>query len=991
MVTDEQAYEGTHSLEVTNQATTSDTAYIDFDLKPNTSYNLTCYTKSAYDWGALIKLYSCGDEWIELISETTAPSTNGEEWKQVSVDFTTNDVTAYRITIMGNMNGADYPSIYFDSFEITERMQDKTGEIVNGSFEYEDQLWSLPTNGFYSITDEDAQDGNYSLMINGIGNYTAVRRTINIEANTKYILSFYAKKTGNDNAFVKIFNGDTEDDSALLRQINVTGDQWQRYTYDINIGEQTKFRILIFDGGAKAYYDNFSLLKVDSDKLIVDGGFENGGLGWNFGEGCNVDTDAYKGQYSAKLPGGGDGWARRISQNVNLEPNTDYILSFYAKAPKDWSAVCKIKDGGLATQGVKSDGNWTYQTVAFNSGDNETAEIAFIWNTDETRIDNVELVKAADYQEPSEDDEDIEPVISGVPADFSGKTDLTVGFIGGSVTQGSGADSFTDTWVYKTASYLEEKTGLPVNPVYAGVGGTGSDFGIYRLYDDVLRYSPDIVFIEFSVNDIGRDETQVKENIEGMIREILSMPKKVSIVLVFVANDDFSGVSNIHQEVANYYGIPTINIKNYIKDRIENGDFVWSDLSGDKVHPNSYGYGIYAEYIQSVLDSDFGKYICYNELKETPLTDCDYVTPRILSIDAADTSSGWRIENNMLVSDTKNAQCTVTFTGTDFGFYKNKLDGTSLNISIDGVDYGETWVNFGAPYRIITDDLENTTHTAVIVNNADDGIKVSLAGFLIDDATVYEYPEEIVKDNKVENGSFELGTENWNVGNHWSITDEEAYSGNYSLKINNDSTGSDYCNTTQRIKVEPNTDYIIRYYYKGTGDLVMKVLDPQTGSAIIQDYPKTAQDWTLVTVPWNSADNTWVDLQFMDNVAVMYIDDVTFLKKTDTFAILDKQFTDGTKTVTSLNGIDKIYAECLIDNQSTQEQKVTVAAAVYNNDKLIDIEYSDYTVSAGGVKSARVGINIPGTDGYSVKMFVLNGLNTLMPYCEYTEIKADQE
>ena len=35
----------------------------------------------------------------------------------------------------------------------------------------------------------------------------------------------------------------------------------------------------------------------------------------------------------------------------------------------------------------------------------------------------------------------------------------------------------------------------------AGIGGTGSDFGITRLYDDVVSRDPDIVFVEFSVND----------------------------------------------------------------------------------------------------------------------------------------------------------------------------------------------------------------------------------------------------------------------------------------------------------------------------------------------------------------------------------------------------------------------------------------------------------------------------------------------------------
>ena len=35
------------------------------------------------------------------------------------------------------------------------------------------------------------------------------------------------------------------------------------------------------------------------------------------------------------------------------------------------------------------------------------------------------------------------------------------------------------------------------------MGGTGSDLGVFRLQHDVLRQRPDLVFIEFAVNDAG--------------------------------------------------------------------------------------------------------------------------------------------------------------------------------------------------------------------------------------------------------------------------------------------------------------------------------------------------------------------------------------------------------------------------------------------------------------------------------------------------------
>jgi hypothetical protein len=87
--------------------------------------------------------------------------------------------------------------------------------------------------------------------------------------------------------------------------------------------------------------------------------------------------------------------------------------------------------------------------------------------------------------------------------------DVTLGFIGGSITQGAGAVPihekcypriFADAFKKKFA-----KDGN-VDLVKAGVGGTPSELGMIRFDRDVLRdgqKKPDLIVIEFAVNDEG--------------------------------------------------------------------------------------------------------------------------------------------------------------------------------------------------------------------------------------------------------------------------------------------------------------------------------------------------------------------------------------------------------------------------------------------------------------------------------------------------------
>ena len=120
--------------------------------------------------------------------------------------------------------------------------------------------------------------------------------------------------------------------------------------------------------------------------------------------------------------------------------------------------------------------------------------------------------------------------------------EVTLAYIGGSITQGAGAAPInTECYAYKSYQLFQKRFSAKNNVKFikAGVGGTPSELGMIRFDRDVLRdgQQPDIVVIEFAVNDEG-DETK-GDCYESLVRKVLNLPWKPAVILLFsvFAND----------------------------------------------------------------------------------------------------------------------------------------------------------------------------------------------------------------------------------------------------------------------------------------------------------------------------------------------------------------------------------------------------------------------------------------------------------------------
>lgn len=181
--------------------------------------------------------------------------------------------------------------------------------------------------------------------------------------------------------------------------------------------------------------------------------------------------------------------------------------------------------------------------------------------------------------------------------------DVTIAYIGGSITQGAGAKPIaTECYAYRSYEAFKNRFGAGdgsnVHFIKAGVGGTPSELGLTRYEDDVLRQgavTPDVVVIEFAVNDAG-DETN------GVCFESLALmamegPGNPAVVLLFsVFMDDFNLQDNL-SKVGYHYDLPMVSVKNAVTPQFyeETPVITKRQFFYDLYHPSNDGHRIQAD------------------------------------------------------------------------------------------------------------------------------------------------------------------------------------------------------------------------------------------------------------------------------------------------------------------------------------------------------------------------------------------------------------
>ncbi len=180
--------------------------------------------------------------------------------------------------------------------------------------------------------------------------------------------------------------------------------------------------------------------------------------------------------------------------------------------------------------------------------------------------------------------------------------EITIAYIGGSITQGSSAGTESCYAKLTYDWFCSEYPNAKVNYVNAGIGATGSYIGVHRVDEDVLSKNPDIVFVEFSVNDTTENTQRNIDSYDSLLRKIWNSSQNPAIITIAMTQEDGTSFQEYHSEISKAYDIPMISYKNAILHVIDKGYIKWTDISDDNIHPNVTGHSVLTEIIVAYLD-----------------------------------------------------------------------------------------------------------------------------------------------------------------------------------------------------------------------------------------------------------------------------------------------------------------------------------------------------------------------------------------------------
>ena len=187
---------------------------------------------------------------------------------------------------------------------------------------------------------------------------------------------------------------------------------------------------------------------------------------------------------------------------------------------------------------------------------------------------------------------------------------ITVGTVGGSITEGALASSYEECWAMRFASLFGETYGTDgggnVALVNSGVGGTPSPFGYMRYGRDILARVPesdpdgypDLVVIEYAVNDWA--EPTGCRCYESMVKEILSQPNRPAVILLFSARNDGWSVQNELQKIGERYDLLMVSVRDGLYKHLDR-DFPKKSFYKDEYHPNSTGHAMMADAMMAAV------------------------------------------------------------------------------------------------------------------------------------------------------------------------------------------------------------------------------------------------------------------------------------------------------------------------------------------------------------------------------------------------------
>jgi lysophospholipase L1-like esterase len=291
-------------------------------------------------------------------------------------------------------------------------------------------------------------------------------------------------------------------------------------------------------------------------------------------------------------------------------------------------------------------------------------------------------------------------------------------YFGGSITAAPGYRVKTLQW------FRDTFTNATVREVYAAIGGTGSDLGAFRCGADVIAGKPDLVFVEFSINDGSPVDDFHKATMEGIVRQLWSSATKPEIVFLYTTSRDLNCARGSHPAVARHYGLPEIDLQPPLiaalqrpdlpkptGEQLKNPKYNWKApgqvFMGDSVHPNDLGHTIYADTIIAYLKTQVDARPAPLPTLPAPLVSDEFASARLVAPAGAKLTGDWEVlpavPKRRYQAGTINARqpgdsLEFEFNGTAVGLFENvQKDGGKYKWMIDDGQDDPADKNYGGP------------------------------------------------------------------------------------------------------------------------------------------------------------------------------------------------------------------------------------------------------------------------------------------------------
>jgi hypothetical protein len=188
----------------------------------------------------------------------------------------------------------------------------------------------------------------------------------------------------------------------------------------------------------------------------------------------------------------------------------------------------------------------------------------------------------ADNESPRRDVDEIR-VRGGIPnllrkARAADGREIRVAYLGGSITAAAG-------WRVKSLEDFQRRfPDVRWKEIHAAIGGTGSDLGVFRLQQDAVAHKPDLLFVEFAVNDGGTAPARIQCAMEGIVRQTWQANPETDIIFVYTVSEPFladlmagkcSRTVTAMEELADHYAIPSMHFGVEVRKRIDAGTLVF--------------------------------------------------------------------------------------------------------------------------------------------------------------------------------------------------------------------------------------------------------------------------------------------------------------------------------------------------------------------------------------------------------------------------------